>query len=567
MKSKVFHRTCLIILVAMLLSLMEGYMNKKHFLTFVLIVTLALFVSALNLRAASQTPPPNLSRSSHEGAEELPFLDRGILQAASRDIAAVELIPWSRLVFQSYRDMNWEIYTANSDGSGQTRLTNQAASDIEPRLNRGCTRIAFASNRDGNWEIYTMNLDGSGLTRLTFNAASDGLPAWSPDGGRIVFRSYRDGQAEIYVMSADGSGQTRLTWDAAYDGLPAWSPDGTKIGFTSERNGERRLWVMNADGSGQTSLSSSRPYTQGPLWSPDGSQITFDADGDGDGRNELWLMNADGSNQHQVYDPPESETEAWVRSWSPDGRYIAFSRISWIYQQGQWYWTVGYLDAWDSASGSTVRLLSQNMEWEPDWQTTDALAPASSVNALPAQSPGPFTVSWSGSDSGAAGLLNYDVQAKDGAAGTWTDLLTRTTAISASYPGIGGHTYYFRLRARDNAYNVEAWPPDYDAFTTVEALPPVAAVKQLPAYLRNGSVVSWDGSDPGGSGIKTFDVQYRDGAAGSWTDWQIGIVDTEANFSGTAGHSYYFRARAIDNAQNIESWPSGDGDTSTNEWC
>ena len=59
-----------------------------------------------------------------------------------------------------------------------------------------------------------MNADGTGQTRLTNNAAFDIEPAWSPDGTKIAFASDRDGNVEIYVMNADGTGQTRLTNNA-----------------------------------------------------------------------------------------------------------------------------------------------------------------------------------------------------------------------------------------------------------------------------------------------------------------------------------------------------------------
>ena len=74
-------------------------------------------------------------------------------------------------------------------------------------------KIVFYSFRDGNTEIYTMDSDGTNQTRLTFNEVSDAAPAWSPNGQQIVFRSYRDGErnAEIYVMDADGKNQRRLT--------------------------------------------------------------------------------------------------------------------------------------------------------------------------------------------------------------------------------------------------------------------------------------------------------------------------------------------------------------------
>ena len=85
-------------------------------------------------------------------------------------------------------------------------------------------RIAFASNRDGNAEVYVMNADGSGQTNLTNNPASDAVATWSPDGTRIAFASYRDGNSEVYVMNADGSGQVNLTNNPAGDGSPAWSP-------------------------------------------------------------------------------------------------------------------------------------------------------------------------------------------------------------------------------------------------------------------------------------------------------------------------------------------------------
>ena len=89
-------------------------------------------------------------------------------------------------------------------------------------------KIAFETNRDGNFEIYSMNPDGSGQTNLTNNPADDTIPAWSPDGTKIAFTSFRDGNPEIYSMNADGSGQTRLTNSPALA-----SPPGRPMGARS----------------------------------------------------------------------------------------------------------------------------------------------------------------------------------------------------------------------------------------------------------------------------------------------------------------------------------------------
>lgn len=58
----------------------------------------------------------------------------------------------------------------------------QPGSDANPAWSPDGSKIAFSSNRDGNFEIYVMGADGTGVTRLTNRAATDILPAWSPDG-------------------------------------------------------------------------------------------------------------------------------------------------------------------------------------------------------------------------------------------------------------------------------------------------------------------------------------------------------------------------------------------------
>jgi len=221
-----------------------------------------------------------------------------------------------RIAFHSDRDGNREIYVMNTDGSGQTNLTNNPADDWGPSWSPD-GRLVFVSDRDGNREIYVMNADGSGVTRLTNNLAHDQDPSWSPDGGHIAFKSERDGKEEIYVMNADGSGQTRLTDNPADDWGPSWSPDGRRIAFISNRAGNYEIYVMNADGSGVTRLTNNPADDLFSPWSPDGERIAFTYTEDW----EIYVMNADGSGQTRLTNNPASD---WGPSWSPDGSRIAF---------------------------------------------------------------------------------------------------------------------------------------------------------------------------------------------------------------------------------------------------
>ncbi|PYX34191.1 MAG: hypothetical protein DMG80_03150 [Acidobacteria bacterium] len=125
-------------------------------------------------------------------------------------------------------------------GSGQTAGNSTGVPNSE--------RILFQSDRDGNWEIYTMRTDGSEQINLSRHPADDTQPSLSPDGHRIVFVSNRDGNSEIYVTNTDGSRVRRLTNNPAEDVYPAWSRDG-RIAFTSNRSGNDEIHILNADGS------------------------------------------------------------------------------------------------------------------------------------------------------------------------------------------------------------------------------------------------------------------------------------------------------------------------------
>ncbi len=477
------------------------------------------------------------------------------------------LADWSRLAYAGYIvevSGNYEIYVARGDGTSPARLTYHNAVDSRPELDRGCSRIAFDSRRDGNYEIYRMNADGSAQTRLTYFPNNDYFPTWSPDGSKIAFFGYPDSpsNAEVYVMNADGSGQTRLTWDPAWDGHPTWSPDGSKIAFISDRSGPNQyeLWTMNADGSNPQRLSYGLQYGAFPEWSPDGSRIAVNDDYNGDGWFDLAIINVDGTNLTHPLGASPGYFDYLAPTWSPDGNHVAYARIQYIYYQGQWYWMYAYIYGLNLLTNQTYLLTFASLEWWPDWETTDTLAPASEVLPLPAYSGTDFDVFWQGSDEGDAALRSYDVQYRDGE-GPWTDWFLDTTETQALFSGADGHTYHFRSRARDYSFNVEPYPDIPDASTLVDVSPP-SSVASSPRYTTDPSfTVTWSGSDAG-AGIASYDVQVRDGG-GPWVDWLSGTTDTSAVFSGQVGHTYYFQCRARDNADNLEAYPGGAGDTQT----
>lgn len=68
--------------------------------------------------------------------------------------------------------------------------------------------------------------------------------------------------------------------------------------------------------------------------------------------------------------------------------------------------------------------------------------------------------------------------------------------------------------------------------------------------------LNWTGSDPDGA-VDHYDLQYQVNG-GTWTDLQTNIPgsQTSLNFFADLGKNYGFRLRAIDNSNNMESYPS-----------
>jgi TolB protein len=128
-----------------------------------------------------------------------------------------------QLIFMSTRDSYPQLYRMNADGSNVARLLTSESADSGPVVSPDGKRIAYVAQVFGtnDSDIFVANIDGSGATRLT-ETGNNYQPTWSPDSTQIAFSSTRDGNYNIYTMRADGTGVTRVTNDPGDEVTPAW---------------------------------------------------------------------------------------------------------------------------------------------------------------------------------------------------------------------------------------------------------------------------------------------------------------------------------------------------------
>ncbi len=206
----------------------------------------------------------------------------------------------TEIVFNRSPHMGFiDVIIMSSEGLNEINLS-AASSAVEVAIDWSPdgSQILFASDGD----IWVMHPDGSGRTRLTENALDEWQGNWSPDGSTIVYCRDND----LWLMNADGSNERPLLARTEVDTDPVWSPDGRKIAFVSSQSGFANIWIMDADGSKPYSLTNTLLYeNREPAWAPDGSRIAFSSDRDGDW--DIWMMNPDGTNPAHLTDNPADE--------------------------------------------------------------------------------------------------------------------------------------------------------------------------------------------------------------------------------------------------------------------
>jgi Tol biopolymer transport system component len=143
----------------------------------------------------------------------------------------------SEVVLSDYSNINIEF------------LRNFESNKKYPQLKNNST--LFLSFRDGNWEIYSADPKGIQIKNLTNNPMMDISPSWSPDGQEIAFSSNRFGNLEILIMKNNGTNIQRLTNNIFNDSFPVWFPDGKKISYCSEL---RQRFIIDRDGSNAKSV-------------------------------------------------------------------------------------------------------------------------------------------------------------------------------------------------------------------------------------------------------------------------------------------------------------------------
>lgn len=215
------------------------------------------------------------------------------------------------------------VYIMNSDGTGNTMLTNVGATEkaLTPIFSADGQKIYYSAGvLTSGYGLYSMNLDGTGQQTIVSPVAGRAIWPWafSPDNTQLVAMFYAGppNTGDIYIISADGATLTQLTTlsgsNSGWAGLWSWSPDGSKIAYIygDVSAGPADLFVADRDGSGAINITNysgnimvylydmfAMLGTGTAQWSPDQTRLAFSRKVDLGANDKIDVMigNADGS--------------------------------------------------------------------------------------------------------------------------------------------------------------------------------------------------------------------------------------------------------------------------------
>ena len=253
------------------------------------------------------------------------------------------------------------------------------------------TSGVYATRSGAPRELYGANADGSGLSRLTFcdaqSLACDTIEASAgPDRSRVVARRVTDSNRDG-VLSAAADGEALVFIDLARAAeqviVPAtqkvsgadWSPVADVIAYSGTgEGGVDDLFRIDPNGANGRNLTSTPDVRERrPRIDPTGSVAVYERI-DAGGKGEVWIFNSSLSQVRVTTGGPGSQALAGTLylvgsdadpGYSPDGRSIVFRRLTGIGNGGLGTWDV--LRVAPDGTGLAVLATGPLFRGAPDW--------------------------------------------------------------------------------------------------------------------------------------------------------------------------------------------------------
>jgi Tol biopolymer transport system component/DNA-binding winged helix-turn-helix (wHTH) protein len=194
----------------------------------------------------------------------------------------------------------------------------------------GIAIIALAAFISSRWHRQPPPPEQTVLMSVPFTALPGfaSSPAFSPDGSRIAFAwspvpGTNGFDFDLYVKALGSETLLRLTQHPSKGLSPVWSPDGTQIAFYRRAGADSGIYLVPALGGPEQKLRSTRELWNAISWSPDGKWIAFTDVAPEENRKRIYLLSTETLATRRIPIDSTCVSEE-LPAFSHNGEYLAY---------------------------------------------------------------------------------------------------------------------------------------------------------------------------------------------------------------------------------------------------
>ena len=213
------------------------------------------------------------------------------IRITTSELASYSDIYGNRIVWQDFRNGNYDIYMYDLSTSRETRITANESNQTYPAIYGD--RIVWQDDRNGQYDIFMCNISTSEETQISISGRAQKPKIY---GDKIIWMDYRNRTVDIYMHDLSTSKETRIISEGSPEYMNMY---GNVIVWYDSRYISPDIYMYDISTSKETQITSNGEATFPNIY---GNRIVWQEwhNEDGNLTTNIWMYDLSTSKKTQI---------------------------------------------------------------------------------------------------------------------------------------------------------------------------------------------------------------------------------------------------------------------------